>query len=99
MVKNLPAMQETQVRSLDWEDPLEKRMATLSSILAWRNPWTGKPGGLQSMGLQESDMTERLTLSPPTENNKVLLYSTANYVQCPVINHNVKEYEKEYIYI
>ena len=51
------------------------------------------------MGLQESDMTERLTLSPPTENNKVLLYSTANYVQCPVINHNVKEYEKEYIYI
>ena len=46
MVKNLPAMQETQIRSLGWEDPLEKRMATLSSILAWRIPWTEEPGGL-----------------------------------------------------
>ena len=52
MVKNLPAMQETQVLSLGWEDPLEKEMATHSSILAWRIPWTEKPGGLQSMGLQ-----------------------------------------------
>ena len=51
-VKNLPAMQETQVRSLGWEDPLEKGMATYSSILAWRIPWTEVPGGLQSMGLQ-----------------------------------------------
>ena len=51
-VKNLPAMQEMQVRSLGQEDPLEKRMATLSSILAWRIPWTEKPGRLQSMGLQ-----------------------------------------------
>ena len=51
-VKNLPAMQEMQVRSLGQEDPLEKRMATLSSTLAWRIPWTEKPGGLQSMGLQ-----------------------------------------------
>ena len=50
MVKNLPAMQETQVRSLGWEDPLEKGMATHSSILAWRIPWTEEPGGLQSMG-------------------------------------------------
>ena len=75
-------------------------MATLSSILAWRNPWTGKPGGPQFMGSQESDMTEQLTLSPPTENNKVLLFSTAHYVQCPVINHSVKEYEKiMYIYV
>ena len=49
-VKNLPAMWETWVRSLDWEDPLEKGMATHSSILAWRIPWTEKPGGLQSMG-------------------------------------------------
>ena len=46
MVKNLPAMQETQVRSLSWEDPLEKGMATHSSILAWRIPWTEEPGGL-----------------------------------------------------
>ena len=51
-VKNLPAMQETQVQSLGWEDPLEKGMATYSSILAWQIPWTEKPGGLQSMGLR-----------------------------------------------
>ena len=51
-VKNPPAMQETWVRSLDWEDPLEKRMATYSDILAWRIPCTEEPGGLQSMGLQ-----------------------------------------------
>ena len=50
--KNLPAMQETQVQSLGQEDPLEKGMATHSSILAWRIPWTEDPGGLQSMGLQ-----------------------------------------------
>ena len=47
---NLPAMWETQVQSLDWEDPLEKGMATHSSILAWRIPWTEKPGGMKSMG-------------------------------------------------
>ena len=52
MVKNLPAMQETPVRSLGWEDPLEKGMAPHSSILTWRIPWTEEPGGLQSMGLQ-----------------------------------------------
>ena len=51
MVKNLPAMRGTQVRSLGWEDSLENRMATHSSILAWRIPWTEEPGGLQSMGL------------------------------------------------
>ena len=51
-VKNLPAMQETQVRSLGGEDPLEKEMATHSSILAWRIPWTEEIGRLQSMGLQ-----------------------------------------------
>ena len=52
MVKSLSAMQETLVQSLGWEDPLEKGMATHSSILAWRIPWTEKPGGLYSMGLQ-----------------------------------------------
>ena len=52
MVKNLPAMRETQVQSLGWEDPLEKGMATHSSILAWRVPRTEEPGGLQPMGLQ-----------------------------------------------
>ena len=51
-VKNLPAMQETQVQSLGWADPLEEGMATHSSILAWRIPWTEEPGELQSMGLQ-----------------------------------------------
>ena len=50
--KNLPAMQETRVQSLDQEDPLEKGMATHSGILAWRIPWTEKLGGLYSMGLQ-----------------------------------------------
>ena len=55
MVKNLSAMQETQdtqVRSLGWEDPLEEEMATHSNILAWRIPWTEEPDGLQSMGSQ-----------------------------------------------
>ena len=52
VVKNLPAIQETQVRLLGWEDPLEKGMATHSNILAWRIPWTEEPGGLQSTGLQ-----------------------------------------------
>ena len=51
-LKRLPLIQETWVRSLDWEDPLEKEMTTHSSILAWRIPWTEKPGGLQSMGSQ-----------------------------------------------
>ena len=58
LVKNLPVMQETWVRFLGQEDPLEKEMATHSSILAWRIPWTEEPGGLQSMGSQESDTTE-----------------------------------------
>ena len=53
-VKNLPAMWETRVRSLGWEDPLEKGMATHSSILAWRIPWTEEPGGLQSLGSQRA---------------------------------------------
>ena len=52
LVKNLPVMQETWVRSLGWEDPLEKGMATYSSILAWRISWTEEPGGLQSRGSQ-----------------------------------------------
>ena len=51
-VKSLPEMQETQVQSLGWEDPLKKEMATHSSILAWRIPWTKEPDGLQSTELQ-----------------------------------------------
>ena len=53
-------MQETWVQFLGWEDPLEKEMATHSSVLAWRIPWTEEPVELQSMGLQESDVTEQL---------------------------------------
>ena len=60
-VKNLPAMQETRVRSVGRESPLEEGMATHSIILAWRIPWTKEPGGLQSMGLQELDLTWRLS--------------------------------------
>ena len=57
MVKNLSALQESQVLFLGWEDPLEKEMATPSNILAWRILWTEEPGWLQSMGLQELDST------------------------------------------
>ena len=65
-VKNLLAVQETQetwVQSLGWEDPLEEAMATHSSILAWKIPWTEETSGLQSKGRKGSDMTERLTLN------------------------------------
>ena len=60
VVKKLPAMQETRVRSLGQEDPLEKGMATHSGILAWRIPWTEKPGGLQSMGSQSQTRLKQL---------------------------------------
>ena len=69
MIKNLPAMQETQVRSLGLEDPLEKGMAVHSSILAWRIPWTEEPGGLQSVGLQRirhNWVTNTITTIPIT---------------------------------
>ena len=62
-LKRLPPMWETRVQSLGREDPLEKEMATHSSILAWRIPWTEEPGGLQSMRSQESNTTEQLPLS------------------------------------
>ena len=57
LIKNLPAMRETGVRFLGGKDPLEKEMATHSSILAWRIPWTEDPSGLQLMGFKESDTT------------------------------------------
>ena len=62
-VKNLPAMQETQCSSLGGEDPLEKEMATHSSILAWKTPWTEEPGRLQSMGLHR--LEHDLETKPP----------------------------------
>ena len=61
MIKCLPAMWETQVRSLGQEDPLEKEMATHSSTLAWKIPWTEKPGRLQSMGLQSRTRLSNFT--------------------------------------
>ena len=64
MVKSLPAMQETWVRSLIWEDPLQKGMATHSSILAWRIPWTEEPGGAySSWSCKELYTTEQLTVT------------------------------------
>ena len=63
LVKNLPAMQKTRVQTLGQEDPLEKGMATHSSILAWRIPHTEEPGRLQSVGSQKLRHTEQLTLS------------------------------------
>ena len=68
-VKNMPAMQETWLRFLSQEDPLEKEMATHSSILAWRIPWTEEPGRLQSMGSQELNTSEG-TEHAPSINNK-----------------------------
>ena len=63
MVKNLPVMQVTGVQSLGWQDPLEKEMATHSSILAQKILWTEEPGRLQSTGCKASDMTKQLILS------------------------------------
>ena len=74
MIKNLPAMWETQVRSLGQEDPLEKGMATHSSNHAWRIPWTEEPGWLQSMGVRkELDTAEWLTLSLSGEDKEMVL--------------------------
>ena len=69
MIKHLPAKQETRVRSLGWEDLLEKGKATHSSILAWRIPWTEEPGGLSPRGCTESDKTEQLSTHTRVEKN------------------------------
>ena len=80
MVKNPPAKQETHVYSLGQEDPLKKEIATHSSILAWKIAWTEEPGGLQSMGSQDSDTTERLKTTEerlgPTEKHGSRFTST-----------------------
>ena len=69
----MPEMQETQVQSLGREDPLEEEMATHSSILAWRIPWRGEPGGLQSMGCRESDTTKWLIVEDLKEIPRIAL--------------------------
>ena len=83
MIKNLPAMQENP-GLIPKEDPLEKGMATHSSILAWRIPWTEEPGGLQSMGRKKLDMTEQLTLSlfhiNKIKDNMIILIDTENHL-------------------
>ena len=70
MVKNPPAMQETQVQTLGREDPLEKGMTTHFSILAWRIPWSEEPGGLQSIGLQTAG--HNLVTKPPPKMKKAI---------------------------
>ena len=66
LVKNLLAVQETQVQSLGWEDPVEKEVAPHSSILAWETPWTKETGGLQSMGSQRIGHGLATKLPPPS---------------------------------
>ena len=81
-VKNLPAMQRTRVQSLGQEDPLEKGMATHSSLLAWRIPWTEEPGWLQSMGRKELDTSEQLLIVPWTarrSNQSILKETSTEY--------------------
>ena len=79
MVKNPPGIKEMQVQSLGQEDPLEEGMATHSSVLAWRIPWTGEPGALQSMGRKESDTTEATEhvddINPVRENIQTYNYN------------------------
>ena len=72
LVQNLPAMQETPFQFPGWEDPLEEGMATHSSILAWRIPWTKEPGRLQFRGCKESDMTKHTTQA---------IFTLLNYAQ------------------
>ena len=76
MVKNLPAMQETQVQYLVWEDPLEKEMATPFTILGWRIPWTEEPG---SWGCKELDMTERLNTNIHVVTTRVKKWELASH--------------------
>ena len=94
MIKNLPAMPETQVQSLDWEDPLQKGVVTHSSILAWRIPWTEKPDGLQSMVSQRVGhdwATNTFTLK---KKSKYIHLELAFNLQCFVITN--QENEKKY---
>ena len=90
MVKNLPAMQETWVQSLGQEDPLEKGMATHSTILAWRIPWTEEPGRPQSMGSQESDTTQGLNDDNEQDMFLVISDQTPRILQQKLQNESVR---------
>ena len=80
MLKHLPAMRETMVQPLGQEDPLEKEMATHSSILAWRIPWTEEPGWLQSMQCKEWDMTEWWTHYPAFSCHLLISYASVRSI-------------------
>ena len=82
MVKNPAAIQETWVRSLGWEGPVEEGMATNPSILAWRFPWTEGPGGLQSI-MSQSQIKQRLTLSLSCRPNRSDVQNKGNGLLCP----------------
>ena len=101
MVKNLPAIQETQVRSLGWEDPLEKEVTTHSSIPAWRIPWTEGPGGLQSLRSQKSNMTERLNhrQAGPEERNSTEsgVFSSLFLDVCLTCTHTVTHQQHPFV--
>ena len=87
MVKRLPAMWETWVRSLGWEDPLEKEMATHSSTLAWKIPWMEEPGRLQSMGLQRVRHGRATSLSFLSLNH--IYYAAGSLVNDSHITHGI----------
>ena len=96
-VKNLPAMQETWVQPLGREDPLEKKMATHFSVLAWNIPWTEKPGGLQSIGWHRvghnwSDLTSSMWFLPPAMYTPPLITAT-------VIMHFIYSTRKEHLHL
>ena len=84
LVKNLPAMQVIQVQSLGWEDPLEKGMATHSSILAWKIPWTEEPGGFAKSRTQLSDLTTTQCEACPALINPNLSFQTTTRVHEPL---------------
>ena len=91
LVKNPPAMQETWVRSLGRENPLEKEMATLSSVLAWRISWTEEPAGLQSMGLQsQSERVTNVQGCTALRNTSRFLFSFCGCCGASLVVHMVK---------
>ena len=81
MVKHMPTMQETQFRSLGWEDPLEEEMATHSSTLAWKIAWTEEPGRLQSMGSQSQTQLSDFTFTFTSDLRRELLSGNADTIQ------------------
>ena len=85
VVKNLPTMQDTGIQSLDWEDPLEKRMTTHSSMLAWKIPWTKEPGGLQSMGFILKEYVENW--KKKKKKRHIANSLTSNNSVCSMRNH------------